>query len=131
MKNGKKLCNELREVRRKIAEANDIPYAPEVCTHEDDCMGTCPKCEAEVRYIERQLNARQRLGKAVAIIGLATCTTAMAPMLSSCKNQPLQGEEPWNDALQGDVAAPTTDTTECATDTNAVTFVPDTPNSEE
>lgn len=127
MKNGKKLCNELREVRRKIAEANDIPYAPEGCTHEDDCMGTCPKCEAEVRYIERQLNARQRLGKAVAIIGLATCTTAMAPMLSSCDdNRPTQGM-----VLQGDVAAPTTDTTECTTDTNAVTFVPDTPNSEE
>ncbi len=93
MKNGKKICNELRNVRLKIAEANNIPYTPEECTHEGDCMGTCPKCEAETRYIERQLTAKQRLGKAAAIIGIATCTTAMAPMLSSCDRE-LQGDMP-------------------------------------
>jgi TonB family protein len=47
-------------------------------------MGTCPACEAEVRYIEQQLSLRRQLGKAVAIIGLSaglsalTATPAMA-----------------------------------------------------
>ena len=44
-------------------------------------MGTCPKCEAEVRYLERELEKRQRLGKAVAIAGLSV---GMLGALDSC-----------------------------------------------
>ena len=34
-------------------------------------LGTCPKCEAEVRYLERELEKRQRMGKAAVVAGLS------------------------------------------------------------
>ena len=43
----------------------------EECTYQGDCLGTCPKCEAEVRYLERELEKRQRLGKAAVVAGLS------------------------------------------------------------
>ena len=66
MKRGKRICNTLKEVRMRVAKANDIRYAPTECHHEGDCAGTCPKCEAEVRSLEQQLQLRRQLGKAVA-----------------------------------------------------------------
>ena len=34
-------------------------------------MGTCPKCEAEVRYLEEELKKRQSAGKKIAVAGIA------------------------------------------------------------
>ena len=53
MAKGKKTCKILKEIRRQIAEANDIEYVVEECQYKGDCLGTCPKCEAEVRYLEQ------------------------------------------------------------------------------
>ena len=84
MVKGKATCKTLKTIRKQIAEANDIKYEPHECHYEGPCMGTCPACEAEVRYIEQQLSLRRHLGKAVAIIGLSaglsalTATPAMA-----------------------------------------------------
>ena len=50
MYRGKYICKTLKEVRRKIARANDIVYEPTECRHEGDCLGTCPKCGS--RYIK-------------------------------------------------------------------------------
>ena len=61
----------MKEIRRQIAEANDIEYVVEECQYKGDCKGTCPKCEAEVRYLEEQLHQRQILGKAVMVAGLS------------------------------------------------------------
>lgn len=49
MAKGKRTCKILKEIRRQIAEANDIEYVVEECQYKGDCLGTCPKCEAEVR----------------------------------------------------------------------------------
>ena len=65
MKLGKRICETLKGIRRDIAVANEIDYSPTQCTHEGDCAGTCPKCESETRWLEKQLRARQALGKAV------------------------------------------------------------------
>jgi TonB family protein len=84
MVKGKATCKTLKTIRKQIAEANDIKYEPHECHYVGPCMGTCPACEAEVRYIEQQLSLRRQLGKAVAIIGLSaglsalTATPAMA-----------------------------------------------------
>lgn len=80
MRRGKKICETLKAIRHDIAVANDIDYTPTECKHEGDCAGTCPKCESETRWLERQLRARQALGKAVTIAGLSVALTAM----SSC-----------------------------------------------
>ena len=78
MPKGKSTCKVLKEVRRKIANANDIPLQERECTHTGDCAGTCPYCESEVRYLERELSKRRALGKAVAVAGIAMLSVAPA-----------------------------------------------------
>ena len=91
MAKGKKTCKILKEIRRQIAETNDIEYVVEECQYKGDCLGTCPKCEAEVRYLEQQLHQRQMLGKAVVLAGVSVGMFT----LSSCNyNNKTQGESP-------------------------------------
>ena len=71
MAKGKQTCKILKEIRKQIAAENDIDLIIEECTYQGDCLGTCPKCEAEVRYLERELEKRQRMGKAAVIAGLS------------------------------------------------------------
>ncbi len=68
---GKLTCETLKKVRKQIADANGIPYEPAVCNHKGDCPGTCPACEAEVRYIESELAARKRKEGHLNIVGVA------------------------------------------------------------
>ena len=68
---GKDKCKILKEIRKRIAEENDIPYVVEECKHKGECKGTCPKCEADLRMLERELSLRHRIGKTVAIAGIA------------------------------------------------------------
>ncbi|MBE6326700.1 MAG: hypothetical protein E7077_06495 [Bacteroidales bacterium] len=72
MYQGKHKCETLKAIRKKIADANEIPYEPVVCTHKGDCMGTCPACESEMRYIENQLNIRKMAGREIKIDNLAS-----------------------------------------------------------
>lgn len=69
---GKEKCRILKEIRRKIADENDIPFVTEECTHKGNCRGTCPRCESELRYLERQLERRTALGKTVTLAALCT-----------------------------------------------------------
>lgn len=107
MHQGKAKCETLKAIRKKIADANGIPYEPVKCTHEGDCRGTCPACESEVRYIENQLNIRKLAGKAVKIVGLASAMTLAA--CSSISNQPSINPEDPNaemEELDGDISIP-------------------------
>ena len=78
MTHGKNICNELKGIRRRIAEENGIPLEVEECTYAGPCRGTCPRCEAEVRYLENSLADRLRLGKAATVAGLALGLAASA-----------------------------------------------------
>ena len=69
--NGKNKCKILKEIRRQIARENGIAYVTSECKFQGNCSGTCPKCEAEVRYLEQELRKRQQAGKAVAVAGIA------------------------------------------------------------
>ena len=71
MARGKQTCKILKEIRKQIAAENDIKLVIEECTYQGDCLGTCPKCEAEVLYLERELEKRQRMGKAAVVAGLS------------------------------------------------------------
>lgn len=83
---GKAKCKILKEIRQKIADENDIPYVTRECTYQGDCSGTCPRCESELRYLERELEKRERLGKKVALgalcagitMGSVACTSPNA-----------------------------------------------------
>ena len=80
MTRGKTICSVLKTIRKQVADANDIKYEPRECHHEGECQGTCPACEAEVRYLEHELNIRRQLGRAVAIVGIS----AGLSVLSGC-----------------------------------------------
>ncbi len=73
---GKKKCKILKEIRKQIAKDNDITYVTAECKHQ----GTCPKCEAEVRYPEAELEKRRMAGKQVVVAGIA----AAMVLTSSC-----------------------------------------------
>ena len=100
MAKGKQTCKILKEIRKQIAAENDIEFVTSECTYKGDCKGTCPKCEAEVRYLERELEKRQRMGKAAIFAGMSLGTLFAA---TSCDHPILQPTE-------GDPVAP--DTTE-------------------
>ncbi|MBE6340326.1 MAG: energy transducer TonB [Bacteroidales bacterium] len=85
MNHGKNTCNQLKAIRKQIADANDIAYEPHECTFDGECRGTCPACEGEMRYIERELQRRQSLGKKIAVVGIATgLSAAVATTQQSC-----------------------------------------------
>ena len=71
MNRGKDICKELKALRRRIADENHIPLETEECTYKGECCGTCPRCDAEVRYLEDALSHRLRMGKAAVVAGVA------------------------------------------------------------
>ena len=77
MKRGKQTCRILKEIRRQIAEVNDIEFITSDCQYQGDCLGTCPKCEAEVRYLEQQLERKRMAGKAITILGISAGVMTM------------------------------------------------------
>ena len=100
MARGKQTCKILKEIRRQIAEANDIEFATLECRYKGDCLGRCPKCEAEVRYLEQQLRARSLAGKAVSIAGIS----AGMILMSGCNGTSSSNQS--NETLQGEAMAP-------------------------
>lgn len=107
MEKGKEICKALKEIRRRIAVENDIELIVSECRHQGDCAGTCPKCEAEVLYLENQLAARKRLGKTVRVVGLSMGLATIAPALfTSCDPTVIKDGDI---ALQGDVVMQTND----------------------
>lgn len=82
--NGKAKCKILKEIRRQIAENNDIAYTVYECPHQGDCKGTCPTCEAEVAYLENELRKRKALGKTILVAGLAASLVAVS---ASCAKE--------------------------------------------
>lgn len=63
---GKEKCSLLRNIRTQLATDNNIPYTPEICTHDGDCRGTCSACEEEVKLLTSQIAQRKRLGDNIA-----------------------------------------------------------------
>lgn len=86
MARGKQTCKILKEIRRQIAEVNDIEFVTSECRYKGDCLGTCPKCEAEVRYLEQQLRSRQRMGKTIAIAGISAGMILMSGCSGTSSN---------------------------------------------
>ena len=68
---GRDKCDELRKIRKAIADENGIDFQTAECHHAGPCKGTCPACEAEVRYIEEELKKKQAEGRKVKLNGIA------------------------------------------------------------
>jgi|GEM_PF-3215644 len=99
MRRGKETCRILKEIRRQIADANDIEYITSECRFQGDCLGTCPKCEAEVQYLEQQLSSRHAAGKAIALAGISA-----GLIMTSCSSNSINSNSDGNEIiLEGDI----------------------------
>lgn len=58
MGKGKYKCEMLRAVRETVARRYDLKYMPTPCNFKGDCFGTCPKCDAELQDLQRQLDEK-------------------------------------------------------------------------
>ena len=106
MVKGKSTCKLLKDIRQQIADANGISYQPKECHHKGDCAGTCPACEEEIRYLERELKARKGNGFGMKVAGIAAgiCATVM-PMTAAAQavTPDSTANRPVNTAKKGDV----------------------------
>ena len=80
---GKEKCRILKEIRAEIARQNDIEWVVSECKHKGNCKGTCPRCEHEVRELEKALAKREALGKRVAVVGVSA---SIALSVTGCAN---------------------------------------------
>ena len=105
MTKGKSTCKLLKDIRQQIADANGISYQPKECHHKGDCAGTCPACEEEIRYLERELKARKGNGFGMKVAGIAAgiCATVM-PMTAAA--QAVKSDSTANPPVQTTKKAP-------------------------
>ncbi|MBQ8513164.1 MAG: hypothetical protein IJ497_11155 [Clostridia bacterium] len=113
---GKQKCRILKEIRRQIAEQNDIRFVIEECTHKGKCRGTCPRCEWEVRMLERELEKRRASGRKIALAGISA-----GFLLTSCSpidtvKEIAKGITNEIATLEGDMLAETTSGAVAATE---------------
>lgn len=109
--NGKETCNALKQLRKDIAAANDIEWHESECHHEGNCLGTCPKCESELRRLEQEINIKKQLGKVIKVAGLGL---VLATSAVGCQKQEIE-------QIDGDIeieqlAGDVPDTTPCKDD---------------
>lgn len=88
MNQGKEKCEILRRIRQDVAERYGLKYTPSECKHQGDCAGTCPKCDAELEDLQRQLESR----------GIENVDFLNIPIEASETNEV--------EILQGDIQAP-------------------------
>ena len=113
---GKSKCKILKDIRRQIAQDNDIEFVTSECKYQGDCTGTCPKCEAEVRYLEQELEKRRAAGKAVAVAGIA------AALVIGAAGCGMDSTSPTTSTVDGDIEPPTsTSQTDPTSPTDQVT----------
>lgn len=103
---GREKCDKLREIRKKIANANDIEFEPAECHHRGPCLGTCPACDAEIRYLDRQLRLKKDRGERIILSGIAADDIIEAGCnidpegedVSNCIDAGIVGgiEDPWD-----------------------------------
>lgn len=91
---GKEKCKILKDIRREIAKQNEIDLVIKECTHQGECLGTCPRCESEVAKLEAELDKRRKAGKSVALLGIAA---AMIGSLTACDGIGRGNKEPMGD----------------------------------
>lgn len=67
---GRDKCDMLRNLRMKIAKANNIELKIEECHNTHSCLGTCPVCDSEINYLESELRKKSIRGEKISVSGL-------------------------------------------------------------
>ena len=60
----------LKELRRRIALKNGIIPLTSQQPCSEDCCGNCPACQAEVRYLDSELNRKAAAGEEITLFGV-------------------------------------------------------------
>lgn len=58
MNYGKEKCEILKAIRNYVAWKYNLDFEPSECDHQGNCPGTCPKCDAELADLQKQLEAK-------------------------------------------------------------------------
>lgn len=53
---GKEKCALLKAIRIEVAKENGIDFSTVQCKQEAECIGTCPRCVVEEKYIEAEID---------------------------------------------------------------------------
>lgn len=93
---GKDKCELLKSIRRQVAERYGLEYYPRECQHDGDCAGTCPRCDAELRDLQRQLKEKG--------INDIELNEEIKDLLDAVDEQPQDADN--IHILQGDVVSP-------------------------
>ena len=68
--NGRQKCELINQIRRKVADNNDIDFVIYDCTFEGECSGRCQKSDSELAYLESELEKRQDGGMKLNLEGV-------------------------------------------------------------
>lgn len=71
---GKEKCELLKEIRKEIARINNIIYLSAKCDSKHCCNGTCPICDAEIKYLENELNEKATRGERITLSNISVDT---------------------------------------------------------
>lgn len=74
----KKRCEQLKSVRKDLADKLGVDLHQRPCTFEGECKGTCPKCKQEEETLNLALLGKTAIaaGLVVGMITLPGCTPA-------------------------------------------------------
>lgn len=109
---GKEKCEFLKGIRKRMAEANGIPYETRECSYEGDCLGTCPICEQEARELLAEIRLKEANGDPIQVdedaIAMLEDSTVYAEVTDDEKERMrLRHEEELrqlNEPLMGDIS---------------------------
>lgn len=59
---GKEKCAILKSIRVRLAELNNISYAPHPCNEIGNCAGTCSVCDAESKWLLSSMKELEKKG---------------------------------------------------------------------
>ena len=102
---GKQKCKALKEIRKQIADANDIPYVVSKCTYRGECNGTCPRCEEELLYLEKELEKRRKMGLAIVVAGISIGVLATAVEIIDAQYENVDITHPYEGKYHGVVTS--------------------------
>lgn len=101
---GKNKCRFLREVRKTIAQMNNISIVFSECTHTGMCRGTCPVCDREIFELETALKEKILRGEQVILPDVTVDHREIIPSYLCMAVIPDDEED--DIPLQGNILAP-------------------------
>ncbi len=106
MYRGKDKCKLLKDIRRRVAQRYGLDFETEECYFLGECVGTCPRCDAELRDLQKQLDE-----KGVADVAMAEMEEEyeqrlklLQPLKSDKRKMPeeLGGKPAWKPEKRGE-----------------------------